>query len=263
MATFCVVLPTFNVATWTCPKDAAATGSSSKSAKISDTSFTFSSSATICFARAPENAGTSSCNDFKTSTYSFSTTSVLVERTCPNFTNVGPNCSNESRAKTAAAVFSSLVLAFNTLKTHSASFRQTPKLRRSELRWPTCSHPASNKSPSPSKEDAGSSSLAVNSTNRRSRDRIDSFSSQSAGGASTSQVSSTSESVIRSANSSRFCGGIATVADSFVVLRGNDTSATAHRGTHDATSQRHLIAASIDRVLSSLSIFKGQHLRRK
>mmetsp|Transcript_2324 Transcript_2324/g.6529 ORF Transcript_2324/g.6529 Transcript_2324/m.6529 type:complete len:285 (-) Transcript_2324:197-1051(-) len=140
----------FRVPRWTWPSDAAAIGSLLKSLKTSSTEDTPSSFATMDAARSPEKAGTSSCSDLSTSMYSAGRTSVLVDKTCPSLTNVGPNVNNRSRAKVAAAVLSSEdpFLAFSTLNAHRASAFHTSKFLLREPRPPRFSQPFSSISPS-------------------------------------------------------------------------------------------------------------------
>mmetsp|Transcript_23464 Transcript_23464/g.61263 ORF Transcript_23464/g.61263 Transcript_23464/m.61263 type:complete len:201 (-) Transcript_23464:189-791(-) len=101
-------------------------------------------------ALSPLNAGTSSCKDFNTSMYSAGRTSVLVDKTWPSLTNVGPNVNNLSLAKVAAAVLSSEdpFLAFRTLNAHRANAFHTSKFLLREPLPPRFSHPFSNISPS-------------------------------------------------------------------------------------------------------------------
>mmetsp|Transcript_47147 Transcript_47147/g.145204 ORF Transcript_47147/g.145204 Transcript_47147/m.145204 type:complete len:310 (-) Transcript_47147:158-1087(-) len=138
----------------TCPSDAAAIGSSSNESKTSSTGAP-SSLPTISIAFAPPKPGTLSCRSRSTSMYSFSSTSVRVDTTCPSLTNVGPNLKRESRMNSAAAVFAAEAasgppLAFEALSTLSAAEArnaQTSSVRFSADPCALLSHPASISSP--------------------------------------------------------------------------------------------------------------------
>mmetsp|Transcript_34702 Transcript_34702/g.70184 ORF Transcript_34702/g.70184 Transcript_34702/m.70184 type:complete len:315 (+) Transcript_34702:2296-3240(+) len=155
MATF---LPLY-VAVWTCPSDAAASGSAEKSLKTSSHGFP-NSLETISLALAPLNPGTSSCNVLRTSVYSTGRTSVRVDTTWPSFTNVGPSRSKPSRIKVAASILAASISSsvavpsfrslrgLSTLKTHLRANFHTSALRRRAEELPRVSQPRSSSSPS-------------------------------------------------------------------------------------------------------------------
>ncbi len=90
------VRPFGSVALCTCPIDAAATGIGSNSTNRRSIELPSSSSITRS-ACSNGNGRTSSCSGRSSAMMSGGTMSGRVDRSCPNFTNVGPSSSSTSR----------------------------------------------------------------------------------------------------------------------------------------------------------------------
>mmetsp|Transcript_580 Transcript_580/g.2083 ORF Transcript_580/g.2083 Transcript_580/m.2083 type:complete len:225 (+) Transcript_580:3296-3970(+) len=85
----------FNLAKCTCPSDAAANATSSKSSNTSSIGFP-NSSVKISLAISVGNGGTRSCNFSNSRINCGLNTSTLVLNCCPTLINVGPNLNNPS-----------------------------------------------------------------------------------------------------------------------------------------------------------------------
>eukprot|EP00966_Prymnesium_polylepis_P123351 2851913-Prymnesium_polylepis.1 len=93
-------VPSWSVARYTCPSDAAATGASSTDAKHTCRG-AFSSASTIANASAVGNGGTLSCSCVSSARYSAGSRSERDESACPALMIAGPRLEITSRSSAA------------------------------------------------------------------------------------------------------------------------------------------------------------------
>ena len=125
--------PSFKVALCTCAKDAAASGYRSNVANTSDMSLICNSSLTMVMARSGLNEGTSFCRVANSLITSGGRTSTLVDNSCPNLMNVGPNRSNAS-LKSAASFDRAATASDDDASLNFRLFRATLKAKPTAVR---------------------------------------------------------------------------------------------------------------------------------